>query len=81
MIFAGLKITVLGVGIVYLFLVLIVIAVNILYKLLKAETERELKNLEAGLASKKKKKPAPGIEDNVLAAVISAAVSAYRSGA
>ncbi|MBN2062622.1 MAG: OadG family protein [Deltaproteobacteria bacterium] len=81
MIISGLKITVLGVGIVFIFLLLIVLSINILYKLLKDKTDQEYKDLLAARDLKNKKKLAPVTEDNVLIAVISAAVSAHRSGA
>ena len=81
MIISGLKITILGVGVVYIFLLLIFFLVNVLYKLLKAKTDQEFKDLQAARELKNKKKLVPVTEDNVLIAVISAAVSAHRSRA
>jgi sodium pump decarboxylase gamma subunit len=78
MILIGMKLTILGMGVVTCFLLLLILIMNISYKLLAGQTAKELaKNKAADLG--KRKTSVSGKGENVLAAVISAAVAAHRS--
>jgi sodium pump decarboxylase gamma subunit len=78
MIFAGLKLIVIGMGVVTLFLLLLVLVVNMSFRLLAKQSAQELEEMES-TAVQKKRGRARVDEGNVLAAVISAAVTAHRS--
>lgn len=78
MIFAGLKLIVIGMGVVTLFLLLLVLVVNMSFRLLAKQSAQELEEMES-TAVRKKRGRARVDEGNVLAAVISAAVTAHRS--
>jgi sodium pump decarboxylase gamma subunit len=78
MIIAGIKLTFLGMGVCYIFLLLLILIVNICFKLLAAGSARELAEMEAA-ELRKRKKAALAAEDKVLVAVISAAVAAHRA--
>ena len=78
MILIGMKLTILGMGVVTCFLLLLILIMNISYKLLAGQTAKELaKNKAADL--RKRKTSVSGKGENVLAVVISAAVAAHRS--
>ncbi|OGH02746.1 MAG: hypothetical protein A2600_13065 [Candidatus Lambdaproteobacteria bacterium RIFOXYD1_FULL_56_27] len=72
----GLKLMVVGMGMVYLFLSLMILTINLVAKLTKSHGAQELLKLEESKAAKvakfRGKKSAP-------AAVIAAAVSAYET--
>jgi len=78
MIIAGLKLTILGMGVVTFFLLLLILIMNISYKLLAGQTIKEMAEIEAA-DLRKRKRSVPAKEENVLVAVISAAISAHRS--
>lgn len=77
MIITGLKLTMLGMGVVTFFLLLLILIVNISYKLLAGQTVKELAEIEAA-DMRRQKKAVPAKENNMLVAVISAAVTAHR---
>ena len=76
MIIEGLKLTLLGMGVVIAFLALLVIVVQIATKVLKPFTDREA----SALAVRQRKGPRPSSakDDKKIMAVISAAISAHR---
>lgn len=76
MIIAGLKLTILGMAVVICFLLLLVLIMNISFKLLGARSAKEQAELIAA-ELKRQKRTAPA-EENLLVAVISAAVAAHR---
>ncbi|MBC8414654.1 OadG family protein [bacterium] len=78
MIITGLKLTILGMGVVISFLLLLILIVNISYKLLAGQTARELAAMDA-VELKKRKKSHPAEQKNVLVAVITAAIAAHRN--
>lgn len=77
MIIAGLKLTVLGMVVVISFLLLLILIVNFSFRLLATQSAKELAEIEAA-ELRKQKRTAPAGEENVLVAVISAAVAAHR---
>ena len=80
MILAGLKLTVLGMGIVICFLLLLVFFINVARSVLAAGSARELAEMEAS-DLRKRKKNSDGTEHERLVAIISAAIAAHRSRA
>ncbi|WP_319523785.1 OadG family protein [uncultured Desulfosarcina sp.] len=78
MILAGVKLTLLGMTVVFLFLIILVLAVKLSFRFLSAISARELFEIEAA-ALKKKRRPVVKTDDAVLVAVISAAIAAHRS--
>lgn len=78
MILAGVKLTLLGMTVVFLFLIVLVLAVKLSFHFLSAGSARELAEIEAA-ALKKKRRPVVKADDAVLVAVISAAIAAHRS--
>jgi sodium pump decarboxylase gamma subunit len=78
MIIAGIKLTFLGMGVCYLFILLLILVINICFKLLGAGSAIELAEMEAA-ELRKMKKTALAAEDKILVAVISAAVTAHRA--
>jgi oxaloacetate decarboxylase (Na+ extruding) subunit gamma len=78
MILAGVKLTLLGMTVVFLFLIVLVLAVKLSFHFLSAVSARELAEIEAA-ALKKKRRPVVKTDDAALVAVISAAVAAHRS--
>ena len=78
MIIAGIKLSVLGMGIVLIFLFLIYCILMLSGKLLSSYSVAELV-AEEEIWQKKHKKAVPLQEDKRLIAVIGAAVKAYRS--
>lgn len=78
MIIAGLKLTLLGMIVVYCFLMLLVVCVKFSYWWLSSGSARELAEMEAAEV-KKKKRPIASQNNDTLIAVISAAITAHRS--
>lgn len=79
MIFAGFKLTILGMTVVFFFLMLLILAIKISYRFLAPVSARELAEMEAAELSKKKRSLVSKTKKNVLVAIISAAVSAHRA--
>lgn len=77
MIIAGLKLTILGMGVVTCFLLILVLIVSISSRLLGEESTKEQIKLDKD-ERRRRKRGASGKEDGTLVAVISAAVAAYR---
>jgi sodium pump decarboxylase gamma subunit len=78
MIVAGLKLTLLGMTVVFLFLMALILLVKLSFRILSAGSARELAAMEsAELNHKKRSFNAAG--DPVLVAVISAAIAAHRA--
>ena len=80
MIIAGVKLTLLGIAVVFFFLLLLVLCVKLSYLLLAAKSARELADIEAAELHRKRR-TFTGTDDSVLVAVISAAISAHRARA
>lgn len=78
MIFAGLKLSLLGMAVVFSFLLLLILFVKISYWVLSAGSARELAAAEAAELNRRRRSSAVK-EDGVLVAVISAAIAAHRS--
>lgn len=78
MILAGVKLTFLGMVVVFLFLLILVLSVKLSYRFLSAGSARELAEMEAAELNKKKRLLVKS-DDTVLVAVISAALAAHRS--
>jgi sodium pump decarboxylase gamma subunit len=78
MILAGVKLTLLGMTVVFLFLTVLVLSVKISFRFLSAGSARELAEIEAAALSKKRRS-VEHKDDAVLVAVISAAIAAHRS--
>ena len=79
MIVAGLKLTILGMTVVFFFLMLLILSIKISFRFLSAGSARELAEMEAAELSKKKRSLIKTTEDKVLVAIISAAVSAHHA--
>ncbi len=77
MIIEGIKLTVIGMVVVYFFLVFMVMVIHLFSKLLKSFTEEEASLLD--FQSVKKKKPLPAFDDKKITAIISAAIAAHRA--
>ncbi len=69
MIYEGLKLTILGMGIVFLFLVFLFISINVSSKILKPYTDKELDEMA---------KAEIGEDKGKLVAIISAAINMYK---
>lgn len=80
MIVAGLKLTLLGMTVVFFFLLLLILFVKISFRFLSQGSARELAEMEAAELNKKKRSFFK-TEDAVLVAVISAAIAAHRARA
>jgi len=78
MILAGVKLTLLGMTVVFLFLIVLVLSVKLSFRFLSAGSERELAEIETA-AMIKKRRSVVKTGDAVLVAVISAAIAAHRS--
>lgn len=78
MILAGVKLTLLGMTVVFLFLTVLVLTVKLSFRFLSAESARELAEIEAA-ALYSKRRSVEKKDDAVLVAVISAAIAAHRS--
>lgn len=82
MLILGLKLTVVGMSVVFIFLVLMVQCISLSSHLLKSVTEKEVKEIEENArqeALKRKQMSQSGSNDSKLVAVISAAIKMYRS--
>lgn len=78
MIVAGLKLTLLGMVVVYCFLLLLILSVKISQRFLSEGSVRELAAMEAA-DLKRRRRGAPGTDEGTLIAVISAAIAAHRA--
>lgn len=78
MIAAGLKLTLLGMAVVGIFLVILIMLVQLSFKLLGSLSEDELIEIEAA-GQKRFKKSAVTPESKFLAAAITAAIAAHRA--
>jgi oxaloacetate decarboxylase (Na+ extruding) subunit gamma len=79
MIIEGLKLTLLGMAVVYAFLGLLVVIVNLSARILKPFTEKEATAYE--FKTRREVSTLPPVEDKrKIMAVISASVSAHRAG-
>ena len=78
MIVAGLKLTLLGMTVVFFFLLLLILCIKISFRFLSAGSARELAEIEA-VALNVKKQSYSKAEDKVLVAIISAAIAAHRA--
>lgn len=78
MIVAGLKLTLLGMTVVFLFLLLLILFIKISFRFLSAGSARELAEIEAAALNAKKRSVIKA-EDEVLVAIISAAIAAHRA--
>ena len=78
MIAAGLKLTLLGMGAVGIFLIILILLVQLSFKLLGSLSADELIEIEAA-GQKRPKKGAVKGESKVMAAVITAAIAAHRA--
>jgi sodium pump decarboxylase gamma subunit len=79
MIIAGLKLTFLGMTVVFFFLLLMVFCIKISFRLLSAANARELSEMNDAKLLKRRRSFTTRSEDEVLVAVISAAVAAHRA--
>ncbi len=77
MVIEGLKLTVLGMGMVFIFLVLLVTFIQISSSILASTTRQELKILEEEL-EKSASSTEHSCDQSTLIAVITAAINAYR---
>ena len=78
MIAAGLKLTLLGMGVVGVFLIILIMLVHLSFKLLGSLSANELIELESA-GQKKFNKSVVRKESKVLAAAITAAIAAHRA--
>ena len=79
MIAAGLKLTLLGMGAVGIFLIILILLVQLSFKLLGSLSANELIEIEKPPGQKRFKKGAVKGESKVMAAVITAAIAAHRA--
>jgi len=77
MIIAGLKLTLLGMAVVFFFLLLLILFVKISYRFLGSGSVREIAEIEA--AELKKRRKSELAADKKLVAIISAAIAAHRA--
>jgi sodium pump decarboxylase gamma subunit len=78
MITAGFKLTVLGMGVVISFLLLLILFIDILKRLLASANARELEAMKSVNFRKRKTDPLE-MDNELLTAIISAAITAHRS--
>jgi sodium pump decarboxylase gamma subunit len=78
MIIAGLKMTLLGMAVVFFFLLLLILFVKISYRVLGSGSVREIAEIEAA-ELKKRKRSDLAADDEKLVAIISAAIAAHRA--
>lgn len=78
MIVAGLKLTLLGMAVVFCFLLLLILSVKISQRFLSAGSVRELAEMEAA-DLRRRRRTAQRADDGTLVAVISAAIAAHRA--
>lgn len=79
MIIEGLKLTILGMGVVFCFLVLLLLLIILSAKLLAPFTEKEISLATAKKPARPRKKPASSGDNLKQTAIISAAVAAHRA--
>ncbi|MFO7989964.1 MAG: OadG family transporter subunit [Thermodesulfobacteriota bacterium] len=79
MIFQGLKLTIMGMGVVFCFLVLLLFLIYLSSKLLAPFTEKEMSLAMAKKPARSGKKPSSSGDNLKLTAIISAAVAAHRA--
>jgi oxaloacetate decarboxylase gamma subunit len=79
MIFQGLKLTILGMGVVFCFLILLLLLICLSSKLLAPFTEKELSLAMAKKSARPGKKSSSSGDNLKLTAIISAAVAAHRA--
>jgi len=79
MIFQGLKLTILGMGVVFCFLVVLLFLIYLSSKLLAPFTEKEMALAMAKKPARSGKKPSSSGDNLKLTAIISAAVAAHRA--
>ena len=78
MIIAGLKLTLLGMAVVFFFLLLLILFVKISFRVLGSGSVREIAEIEAA-ELKKRKRSDLAADDEKLVAIISAAIAAHRA--
>jgi sodium pump decarboxylase gamma subunit len=78
MVLAGVKLTLLGMTVVFLFLTVLVLSVKLSFRFLSAVSARELAEMEAA-ALYKKRRSVENKDESALIAVISAAIAMHRS--
>ncbi|MCB1160114.1 MAG: OadG family protein [Leptospiraceae bacterium] len=80
MIFEGIKLTILGLSVVYLYLLLLVAAIQLIYKFSKKNTLQEEEELKKAASLKKRtlSKEKDTLDDKNLIAAITAAIHAHR---
>lgn len=78
MIVAGLKLTLLGMAVVFFFLLLLILCIKISYRFFAAGSAREIAEIEAAELYKRKRS-ALAADDEKLVAIISAAIAAHRA--
>lgn len=86
MILEGIKLMILGISMVFLFLMLLNIGINVMGRLFKGEAERELNEaaaeqakMAADAAKKAKAKSASNSDNGIITAVISAAIAKFKA--
>ncbi len=79
MIFQGLKLTILGMGVVFCFLVLLLLLIYLSTKLLAPFTAKEISLATAKKSARPRKKSTSSGDNVKLTAIISAAVAAHRA--
>jgi sodium pump decarboxylase gamma subunit len=79
MIIQGLKLTILGMGVVFCFLVLLLLLILLFSKLLAPFTAKEISLATAKKPVRPRKNPASSGDNLKLTAIISAAVAAHRA--
>jgi sodium pump decarboxylase gamma subunit len=78
MILAGLKLTFLGMAVVFSFLLLLILCIKISHQFFAAGSAREIAEIEAA-ELKKMKRSVLAADDEKLVAIISAAIAAHRA--
>lgn len=78
MIIAGIKLTLVGMGVVILFLLLLILVLNLSFRLLAKQSAKELEEIQAE-DLRRHKRILPAEKEHILVAVISAALAAHRS--
>jgi len=79
MILAGVKLTLLGMTVVFFFLTVLVLSIKLSFRFLSAGSAKELAEIEAAALNKKRRSAVKINENAGLVAVISAAIAAHRS--
>ncbi|MFZ0243205.1 MAG: OadG family transporter subunit [Desulfobacterales bacterium] len=78
MILAGLKLTFLGMAVVFFFLLLLILCIKISYQFFAAGSAREMADIEAAELIKRKRSTLTA-DDEKLVAIIGAAIAAHRA--